>query len=94
MEIAKIEDITKLMQLIKAVRTPNKGISPIFDRSSRTHLSVTITRTDRRVKKNIIFSRFTFIDLAGCDKIAHSAHIKESLRSKETRFINSSLSAL
>jgi hypothetical protein len=93
-EISKIEDIVKFMQLIKDMRTPKKGKDPIFDRSSRSHLAVTITRTDRKNKGNIQFSKFTFIDLGGNDKIAKSAHIKESDRSKETRFINSSLSAL
>lgn len=79
-EIAKVEDIMKFMKLIKEVRTPKKDAKPIFDRSSRSHLVVTITRTDRKNKGNIQFSRFTFIDLAGCDKVAKSAHIKESLR--------------
>ena len=68
------------MQLMKDIRTPKKGKKPIFDRSSRSHLAVTITRTDRKNKRNIQFSRFTFIDLAGNDKIAKSSHIKESDR--------------
>ena len=52
-EISKIEDIVKFLQLIKDVRTPKKGKKPIFDRSSRSHLAVTVTRTDRKNKGNI-----------------------------------------
>ena len=53
-------------------------IDPIFNRSSKIHSAIKITKTDQNIK--ISLSKLTFIDLGENDKIAKSVHFDKIIR--------------
>ena len=69
MELNSKEELMNLMKIIEATRTAKSHT--LNDRSSRSHCLVTIKLTQKK-EGSVQQSKFTFIDLAGSERINKS----------------------